>query len=84
MWLEIRPAVPTIRREINSSASYINNKGEHPKIGNSILPEKIVFSDIKETNLDNGYWKFVNADQEIMDDISYLEIYDDMVFILRE
>jgi len=69
MWLQVRPSEPAIRREIDESASYINNKGEHPKIGMCISPAKIVFGD---SEIKDGQWKFVNADKEIIEDLEYM------------
>ena len=82
--IEIRPAGWTIRKEIDMSSSYINNKVEHPQIGKGMFFKDIVFEDVDLNTLKDEQWKFINPDEEIKKDIYMLqEIWCEPVWILR-
>jgi len=73
------------RSEIKKASSYINNKGEHPKMGNDIYFKDITFEDVDFKSLKDGQWKFINPDQEIKNDIYNLqESYCTPVKILED
>ena len=84
MWLQVRPASSKIRKEIESSSSYINNRGDRPAIGTCISSNQILFSDVKESELKDNQWKFIPiVNEEIKNDFYCLfEIYEDVVMIL--
>jgi hypothetical protein len=81
MWLQARSSEFKIRKEIESSSSYINNKGEFPEKYFCINPKRIIFDN---SDLKDGYWKFLpEVDKEIKSDFLLLiEIYDDPIIIL--
>lgn len=85
MWIQARPSEPKIREEIETSSSYVNNKGIHPKIGTCICPQKVVFNNVQENELKDDEWKFLpHLDSEIKSDIFYLdETCHDIIVITK-
>lgn len=77
MWRNAFPINLNLSKKIHSSKAFVNNKNQHPSIGDCISVSKISFED----SVKKDEWKFCFKNKKLVEQIESIKYYDDIIII---